>query len=541
MTGWTPFVNQLPLLLICIPICGVATISLISLIGREHLRRTLLLNGMLTFGCALAILFQFQSGSERTRLSPADSFQSAVEISRPGSASGLRFGVDGCSLLLILFTSALPLFVVFVWKPPESTVTAPPQMSDITCGRAVLLLLLQTLLLIFLTALDRRVQLVTLLSSTCVLFVVLSISSPTGRRIRLNRRQQQFLLSDFLIAGGILASLTPLVRLSGIGNSTAVLFDVRRLLAVVELLRDEELTQYVRLMSAVTPALALMLAGCSIRFGMFPFSRAARTMWEATAPWQRLLIWAHGPLLGTAVVLRELQVFPVAAYQVAAWFKILWLPGLFLSAVVARLSAGSRREAAMVVYFSSLLFFSLTGPNTVSLAGAFLLLAAVGLRLTIAPDSSDQSSAIRHVRSVSRFLMSAGVICALIGDWQGLGAASRGLGLSLATGLSLLILGNGGQRHSRRAGRTAASLLSTASHTPAAGSGEQPVWDVPPPPASASSPVHRHSTLRSAGLVLAACLLLLLPNFLWQRIRWDLQKIEFPQGEIALSAREDRP
>lgn len=543
MTEWTRFLDQLPLLLVCIPFCGILTIGLVNLIGREHLPRTFLLNGVLSLTCALVILFQFEFGSERTGLAPAESFQSVIVLTDSAFSAGFQFGVDGCSLLLIVVVSALPLLVYRVWNPAETEdqLTVSHLASGLTTGRAALVLLLQALLLVFLLALDWRVQLVALLLSTVVLFVELAVSLPSNRRRLLNGWHRQLLLSDFLIAGGLLAAITPLIRHTGIGTDPGQLFNLVRILETTELMREMELTRYVRLMSAVTPSTALILVGCSIRFGMFPFSQAARTMWEQTAPWQRLLIWAHGPVLGSAMMLRELQIFPLAAYQVIGLLKYLWLFGLFVSAIFVRLSTGSRREAGQLIYLCSLLFLSTGGPNTVSLAGSVLLLISLGCRLSVSRYASPRVSARQFALPASMFLMTAGTICILIGFWQGLGADSRGVGTALAIGLSLLIAGYTRREAPTAARRNHPRLFPNASRSPASDNSEQPIWEIPESSIPDTMESRRLTAFRAAGLILAICLLLLLPDFLWQRIRGDLQKIEFPQGEFGLTAREEQP
>lgn len=543
MTEWTRFVDQLPLLLVCIPFCGIVTIGLVNLVGREQLARTFLLNGVLSFACALLMLSQFDFGSERTRLSPAESFQSVVVFTHFDDASGTRFGVDGCSLLLILFVSALPVLLYGIWNGERASVrlTTSAGAPELTAGRAILVLLFQVLLLIFLTALDRSVQLVTLLSSTLVLLVILAVSLPSGRRDLLKGWQRQLLLSDFLIAGGVLASVAPLVRFAGIGTEPGEMFDLMQILEAVESTRDEGLTEYVRLMSTVVPSAAMILVGCSMRFGMFPFSQAARTMWEQTTPGQHLLIWSHGPVLGSAVVLRELQIFPLASYQIIGRLDVIWLFGMYASAVFVRVSDGRRREASLLVYLSSLLFLSLCGPNSISLAGSFLLSITLVGRLSVPQAAPTAIPVNRLVLSASKFLMTSGAVCTLVGLWQGVGAGSRGVGPALALGVSLLIAGYPRRETSLTARRDNSRMIPHAAPSAASGHGEFPIWNIPEPPKPETSAPRRLIAFRSVVMIIAFCLLLTLPNFLWQRIRGDLQKIEFPQGEMGLTASEGQP
>jgi hypothetical protein len=384
-------------------------------------------------------------------------------------------------------------------------------------------------MLSFLLTIDRRVQIVILPFITLSVHYLLATFLSAEKRRSLNRRMRQLIMSDFLIVAGILSTLTPLMRYTALGSASAELFDIARILDAIELAGDEDLTGYDRLMRSVSPALSVMIVGCVLRFGTFPFTRDGREMWNGTAPAIRLIFWFYGPILGTAVLLRECQLFPIVCYRMFPILSYVWIAGLLWLAFSSRSRRNYNNDTQSFLFISTMLILALGGPNTTSIAGAMLLLLAIGLKSSIPQQLRiDRFSAAWLCHWAFHVMLASGMILAVVGTWQSTGPGSRELGAVLLVGLSIILLRRN-VKNSSSSGETTSTpdrVLDRFSRQAPVVRGEIPVWEfVENPP---SSP--RRSGIQTALILFAAVVFLLIPQLIWTHVRWDLQKIQFPDS-----------
>ena len=423
----------------------------------------------------------------------------------------------------------------------QQTLATRPVSPPISLSRAMGLLLFQLLMYCFLLTIDRRVQMVTLfLIPLSVHFLLATFVSPVHRR-HLSRRMRQLLLSDFLIVAGILSTLTPLMRYTILGNDPAELFDIPRILAAIDLARFEDLTGYDRLMRSVSPALNVMIVGCVMRFGTFPFTRDSREMWSETAPVTRLIFWCYGPVLGTAVILRECQLFPFVAYRMFSILTYAWCVGLLWLAITSRIRSEKPDDSQGFLFLSTMLVLTLGGSNRTSLAAAMLLLMAIGLKASVPQNMrSSRFSPLWLCQWTTSVLLISGMTLGLVGTWQSTGPGSREVGAALIVGIAIILKRNGHNAHDDHDRNSTSSHRLLAQNSPRVPvrSGELPVWEI-----------GEHSTtlepqngfLKTSVVLIAAVLILLLPQVIWTHIRWDLQKLEYPVSAGGFSLGEKQP
>ncbi|MBD3672804.1 MAG: hypothetical protein HUJ26_04695 [Planctomycetaceae bacterium] len=527
--------QQLPMLLMAVPLCGITSVCLATRWGDRLIRRSFLVNGVLSLVCVLLMVLFFTQGPKRTGLSSSESFQQVnLLLTDVEAKAGYRFGVDGCTLWLVVLTAAFPLAAG--WENSlsrdrsniNSQRVSPPLNGKITIG----LLGLQFGVLAFLLSLDRRVQIVMLLLLAFVVHYLLAVTVSAPCRRLLIRRLRQMLLSDFLIIAGFLCATTPLLRHTNIGNDPAELFDVIRMLAEIEERRFEDITSYERLMQSRTPSMCVMLLGCVLRFGTFPYTTESRKIWRETSPLVRGVWMLYGPVIGLSVIWRELQLFPEFGFQLFAVISYFGVVGLVWLSIQSLLQPSPDDDSLSMVFYSTLLVMVSGGSNTTSLAGALLILTALVGR-AVWPHSQDtpQDSFVGLIGWATRFLLTAGSTLAVLGLWQSSGRGARELGLAFFTGLSLVLMATRLREGKPETSRTL-HLVSVPSAIGRSTSGEQPVWNLSP----VSVPeAERSARVRTIAAIVLTLLLLLMPQWIWQQVRWDFQKLEFPQSANGFS------
>jgi|GEM_PF-1606079 len=541
MNAFTSILNQMPMLLICVPLCGLFSLGMSRWWGERFIQRTLLLNGALSMLCTLLMVTNFSHDPQRTRLNAAESFQSInVLVLQQSETSGYRFGVDGCSFLLIVCAAALPFLIglekyILSDQQPLATRPVSPPTS---LSRAMGLLVFQLLMYCFLLTIDRRVQMVTLLFiPLSVHFLLATLVSPQHRQ-GLSRRMRQLLLSDFLIVAGILSTLTPLMRYTALENDPAELFDIPRILAAIELAKFEDLTGHDRLMRSISPALSVMIVGCVMRFGSFPFTKDSRKMWSDTAPITRLIFWCYGPVLGTAVILRECQLFPFVAYRMFSILSYAWCVGLLWLAITSRIRSDKPDDSQSFLFLSTMLILTLGGSNKTSIAAAMLLLMTIGLKSAIPQQTkSSRFSSVWLCQWTASVFLVSGLILGLVGTWQSTGPGSREVGAALIVGIAILLMKSQHKVCDDRGRNSVSShrLLAQNFVRVPRRNHELPVWEIGEHPTTLEP---QSGFLKTSVVLVVAVLILLMPQVIWTHIRWDLQKLEFPVSAGGFSLEE---
>ena len=533
--------QQLPMLLMVVPLCGLISLCLARWWGGTLIRKSFLINGVLSVACALLMVMNFSNGPHRSGLSSAESFQQVnLLLTDVEAKAGYRFGVDGCSLWPVVLAAAFPLFVGWENSASRSQrILSTQNLSpSLEWKNATGLLALQFCILVFLLSLDRRVQMTILPLIAVAVHFLLAVSVSTTTRLSLGRRLRQMLLSDFLIVAGYLCATTPLLRYSKMANHPTEYFDLIRILSVLEELRYEDTTAYHRLIKSMAPSLCMMLFGTLLRFGTFPFTTESRKVWRETSPLIRSVFWLYGPVVGLAVIFRELQLFPDIGFRLFTIIEYGGVLGLVWLSICLRLQSNTNDDSLSMVYFSTLLLMLSGGSNTTSMAGALLILTALMVRALI-PESrnSAESRWFQVTKYGTRFFLTIGSTLGLLGLWQSTGPGSRELGLALLTGLSLVLLAsrarteNAISSHSNR-------LLSVGMQPNSRLRGELPNWNITSP---SIPPDRRPGKIQTIAVLIAAIVILLAPHWIWQQVRWDFQKFEYPQPAGGFASQEVQP
>lgn len=533
--------QQAPMLLMAVPLCGLLSLCLARWWGDALIRRSFLVNGGLSLVCVLMMMLNFANEPKRTGLSPAESFQQVnLLLTDVEDKVGYRFGIDGCTFWLVVLTAAFPLLVG--WETQNSRKLPPLSGQRISpplgWKSATGLLGTQLSMLIFLLALDRRVQMVALPVMAVAVHFLLAVTVTASKRRSLGRRMRRILLSDFLIIAGYLCATTPLLRYTKLGNHPTELFDLIRILSEIEEIRLEDFTSYQRLMGAIAPSMYVMLVGCVLRFGTFPFTEESREMWKETSPLVRTVLCLYGPVVGTATIWRELQLFPDIGFRLMTVVSYIGAAGLFILAIRCRMKPDANDDSLSMVYVSTLLVMVAGGSNTTSLMGALLILTGL-LGCALWPQSRDfeQLSPDWLIRWAARFSLTFGAAIGLLGLWQSTGPGSRGLGLALLTGISFVLLASRKNTKQPRKSR-ARCLLTVDSLHPASMRGERPIWDVS---AASETRTARPGLLQTAFAIAALLLIIVMPQWIWHQVRWDFQKLEFPESAGGFASREVQP
>lgn len=500
---------QLPVLLVVVPLVGIATVATARLAGDLAAERTLQSNLLLAFALGVLLLACFDVSARRASLSAAESFQCLSRIRLP-SGTRLTFGVDGVVLI--------PLMALVTFFPALMCGLASPGTARSFPVTPFLAWIAATALA--LVAADLMTLAVAILLSTACSWWFVSASPLRNlpghpRWLRLN------LLSAFLIVGGLLGLRTSVVHFLFSDRSPEVTFSFPDILRALEVTSGVDAEHALQFEAAISWWLAMIVWGGLIRFPMIPLSGGPAQILRGDREPARLFLWLNGPLLGLPVLWRSLQISPDVGAAVLAGLTLgCSLLVFWFGLATCGAADPSARRGAILMQSAALLAVGATSVGEIAAAGTLMLTLAVPVE-----------SAVRSLANSPQFLRRAaagiriaagGVILWGLIPSQGFGLTLLLPGVGLALGITAearTYLAAARQPDSRS---ITSSTPPPQSHSPA----ERPVFSNPaavPTDVSETPDGFRRFAL---ALLLIPLLALVWPQGIWNRVKNDVRHLE---------------
>ena len=537
------FLKYLPVLMVLTPLVGVMNAVVVYLVDRPSVSRTFLPNLCLTTGLLAVLLFVFEYGPQRSGLFFMESFQFHSQLSLPilgtdrAIASLASFGVDGLSLPLIAMVVIFPLMTFF-------------REGSASC--VVLSLCLQTSLLAVVTSLDWRIACGALFTAALLLRLILARTLSVREIRQTSRWSGRTFLGDVMLAGGTLYLFllaSNFLQIRG-ANHSEVIYQLRDYFTRIEYFQDFDPERVVGLTLKSSPAIGLLLMGVLLRLPI-RMSQSNSVRSERVAG---MWMWLYGPVVAVSFATRAFQFHPEFAYAFLAPIRTILISLILILGLISSVSSATREGHSQVMkVLLILMVVGLCTPNPASIAGMYLLLGFLPIlwtRCSIRPlkkgtgtsgtlvfcaeyrTSLGGSPHFQHSASANKtsnivpltvIPVVLGSLLILLGLFQGGGSGDRGLMdlLVTGTGLTLCVL-------SMSSSKSLRNSLIVELPNPHSDMHEFPSWEsdhvVSRKNESDSKPRASWSLMRA---VLILCLLIF-PQQVWQRIRWDVQRIDFP-------------
>ncbi|HSG69929.1 MAG TPA: hypothetical protein VLA12_05910, partial [Planctomycetaceae bacterium] len=236
--------------------------------------------------------------------------------------------------------------------------------------------------------------------------------------------------------------------------------------------------------------------------------------------------WLYGPVLAVSFATRAIQITPETAYVFLTPVRALLIVLLLILGLVSCVSpATPPSRSRLILPLGILLGVGLCTPNPISLAGMYLVLGF--LPIMHSDDSRrDRSSGMSQedrTAALSVIPVVLGSLMILVGLFQGSGSGDRGLLELLVTGSGLALFVSS----SVRSERPRTSLTIELRYRPQTHS-EFPLWEPGLVKSQQSEQTAKPAIRRLLTRAVLIVGMLILPQQAWQRIRWDVQKVEFP-------------
>lgn len=509
MHSFAALKQQLPVLLVVVPLVGMATVALARLAGNRAAERTLQSNLLLGFALAVLLFLCFDVSAPRATLSAAVSYQSLSRIRLP-SGTAMTFGVDGVVLI--------PLVALFAFVPALMSGLFPPDNRRPLPATSFLAWIATTALA--LVAGDLMTLAVAVLLSTSCSWWFAS-ASPLRNLPGHPRWLRMNLLSAFLIVGGLLGLRTSVVHFLFAERSPEVTFSFPDILRALEVTSAVDAEHTLQFEAAIGWWLAMIMWGCLIRFPLVPLAAGAAQLLRSDNEPARLFLWLNGPLIGLPILWRSLQIAPDTGIAVLTGLTLLCsLLVLWFGLAACGANDPAARRGAILMQAAALLGVGATSVGEIAAAGTLMLTLAVALDSGIRslPKSPE---ILRRTASGIRIAAAGLIVWGVIpSEGFGLTLLLAGVGLTLGIAAQARSAPTSGRWLDRR------STLPTAPPTGSRSPTERPVF--PKPAAVSAEELDAPLGFQRFTLVLLLIPLAALfwPQLIWSRVKNDVRHLE---------------